>query len=184
MKEYANAGDFRTIFTEDASNLRLLSLLLTADSEKAEKCFVTGLEDCANGSPVFLRWARSWAQRTITQNAIREMAPICDSADRPSRSVALEKSRAQLALSEEHRHFASILSLEIFERFVIVLSVLERYSDRECALLLGTSLPVIRETRMRALKQIADSNRTQGLSPDDFDDALLGFHLKTVGATE
>jgi hypothetical protein len=36
--------------------------------------------------------------------------------------------------------FAIVLALEDFERFVYVLSVLERYSDQTCAVLLGTGI--------------------------------------------
>ena len=53
--------------------------------------------------------------------------------------------------------FASVLGLEDFERFVYVLSVLERYPDQTCAVLLGTSIQQILEARIRGLRHIADS---------------------------
>ena len=53
-----------------------------------------------------------------------------------------------------------VLALENFERFVFVISVLERYSDQECALLLGCSIQDIRETRVRALEHIAAPTNT------------------------
>src|SRR5258706_14029025 len=72
---YATKADFGQIFHEDMSELYLLSFLLTADREKAEQCFVSGLEDAVNGSPVFREWARSWARRGIIQNAVRAINP-------------------------------------------------------------------------------------------------------------
>jgi hypothetical protein len=42
---YSNSGDFRRIFSEEIDSLYVLSLLLTADPEKAEQCFVSSLED-------------------------------------------------------------------------------------------------------------------------------------------
>jgi len=57
------------------NGLYLLSLLLTADREKAEQCFVSGLEDAVDGNPVFKEWARSWARRVIIQNAVRVINP-------------------------------------------------------------------------------------------------------------
>ena len=45
---YANSADFRQVFDEDMEGLYLLSFLLTADREKAEQCFVSGLEDAVN----------------------------------------------------------------------------------------------------------------------------------------
>ena len=77
---YASHEDFHTIFNEDLKELYQLSFLLTRDPAKAERCLVSGLEDCVSGNQVFREWARSWAKRTIVQNAIRELKP------RPSQS--------------------------------------------------------------------------------------------------
>ena len=57
------------------NSLYLLSFLLTADREKAEQCFVSGLEDAVEGNPVFKEWARSWARRVIILNAVRVINP-------------------------------------------------------------------------------------------------------------
>ena len=75
---YASREDFRRIFSEDLDGLYQLSFLLTRDSERAERCFVAGLEDCVTGTLVFREWARSWAKRTIIQNAIGELNPRPD----------------------------------------------------------------------------------------------------------
>src|SRR6266436_3362958 len=72
---YANSDDFRRIFDDDMNSLYLLAFLLTADREKAEQCFVSGLEDAVEGNPVFKEWARSWARRAIIQNAVRVIKP-------------------------------------------------------------------------------------------------------------
>jgi hypothetical protein len=49
-----------------------------------------------------------------------------------------------------------VLVLGDFERFVFVLSVLERYTDRECSVLLKSSLQEIEETRRRAVQHMAE----------------------------
>src|SRR6266403_2335302 len=72
---YASREDFHTIFNEDLRQLYQLSFLLTRDPAKAERCLVVGLEDCVRENRVFREWARSWAKRTIVQNAIRELKP-------------------------------------------------------------------------------------------------------------
>src|ERR1700734_1321289 len=72
---YASSADFCRIFDEDMNDLYLLSFLLTADREKAEQCFVSGLEDAVEGNPVFKEWARSWARRVIIVNAVRVINP-------------------------------------------------------------------------------------------------------------
>ena len=79
-------------------NLHLLSFLLTADLAKAEECFVSGLEDCVEGTYVFRDWAQSWARRTIIQNAIRMLAPRKNHstvADAPSDAVNCSFGRTQ-----------------------------------------------------------------------------------------
>jgi DNA-directed RNA polymerase specialized sigma24 family protein len=158
---YASHDDFRTIFKEGMKELYQLSFLLTSDPIKAERCLVSGLEDCVSGNPVFREWARSWAKRTIVQNAIRELKP------RPSQSNS-PLSRAMFSNLDEHSrdpggHFEidAVLRLADFHRFVFVMSVLEHYSEHECALLLGCSARDIREGRARALMELADSPRME-----------------------
>lgn len=158
---YASHEDFRTIFNEDLKGLYQLSFLLTRDPAKAERCFVSGLEDCISGHRVFREWARSWAKRTIVQNAIRELKP------RPSRSNS-HLSGPMFSDMDQHSggpcgHFEldAVLRLEDFERFVFIMSVLEHYSEHDCALFLGCSDRDIREGRTRALKELATSHHME-----------------------
>jgi hypothetical protein len=153
--EYATSDDFRKLFTEDMNHLYLLSLLLTANCEEAERCFVAGFADCVDGNPIFKKWASSWARRIIVHNGIRIIAPHIS----PARSAASGSYSANEDLPKtilQNSPLASVLELEDFERFVYVLSFLERYPARKCAVLLGTSLQQILETRIRALQQIAE----------------------------
>jgi DNA-directed RNA polymerase specialized sigma24 family protein len=153
---YASREDFHTIFDEDHKELYRLSFLLTRDSEKAEQCFVGGLEDCVAGNSVFHEWARSWAKRAIIQNAIRELKPRPSQSNSPL-SGAISPDIDQLSRGPG-RHFEmdAVLRLADFERFVFILSALEHYSEHDCALLLGCSVKEIREGRTRALKEQAD----------------------------
>lgn len=154
---YASREDFHRIFNEDLKELYQLSFLLTRDPAKAERCLVVGLEDCVRGNRVFREWARSWAKRTIVQNAIRELKP----RPRQSNSFlsgAIFPDIDQLS-SRSGNHFEvdAVLRLADFERFVFIMSALEHYSEYDCALLLGCSARDIREGRSRALKELADS---------------------------
>lgn len=161
---YANSEDFRRIFMEGVTELYQLSFLLTGDQTKAEKCFVSGIEDCVAENRVFREWARSWAKRTIIQNAIRELRP------RPSPSSsyisASVPSHNQL-LTDSNEHYAvdDILELKDFERFVFVMSVLEHYSQHECALLLGCPISDIRQARVRALEEVAGVHHLVPFTP-------------------
>src|SRR5258708_7017926 len=75
LAPYASSDDFCRIFSEEMDGLYQLSFLLTGDREKAEQCFVSGLEDSVKGRPVFREWARSWARRAIIQCAVRVINP-------------------------------------------------------------------------------------------------------------
>ncbi len=149
--QYASSDDFQQIFKEEMNSLYLLSFLLTADRQKAEECFVSGLEDAVEGNPVFKEWARSWAKRKIIENALSVMKAT--SAEESARSVSALKSEVRL-FSEEQLAMASILALPTFERFVYVISVLEHYSDQECCVLLGCSRRDMIDARTRALQAL------------------------------
>jgi len=49
---------------------------------------------------------------------------------------------------------AAVLELRPFERFVYVISVLERYSDQDCSILLGCARRDVVATRIRAFQQL------------------------------
>ncbi len=148
--EYATHSDFRTIFIEHVQRLYLLALLLTGDHPTAERCFVAAFALCAEGSCVFKDWATSWSSRSVIKNAIRMTSP----------APALE-SRPDLIRNHNELNFVSssllksLQELPPFDRFVFVISVLERYSDRECSALLSCAVTDILPTRIRAMQQLS-----------------------------
>ena len=147
--QYASRGDFCRVFYEETDSLYRLSFLLTADSEKAQQGFVSGLENSVNGSPVFKDWARSWARRAIIQNAVRIINPRPKEENAPS-----DSSTDGRTLANGQPEIAAVLDLAPFERFVFVMSVLEHYSEHECSILLGCSRREVVAARIRALRQI------------------------------
>lgn len=153
---YASREDFCRIFIEDLDELYQLSFLLTRDSQKAERCFVGGVEDCVAGNSVFREWARSWAKRAIIQNAIRELKPRPSQRNPVSPTVLADIDQFASAPGK-HFEIDAVLRLKDYERFVFVLSILEHYSEHDCALLLGSTVAEIREARSRALNELATS---------------------------
>lgn len=149
---YANRKDFCQIFNEDMDSLYLLAFLLTADREKAEKCFVSSMGDAVKGTPVFKEWARSWARRTVMQNAVRRINPR--PGDGNGDSIHASRDNDAALPVEGQAQVGAVLGLESFERFVYVMTVLERYSEYECALLLGSARRDVLAARTRALQQL------------------------------
>jgi len=158
---YASSADFQQIFDEDMNRLYLLSYLLTGDREKAEQCFVSGLEDAVGSNPVFKEWARSWARRVIIQNAVRLMNPRAAGKDGRLRSASVDNGDKAIA-AEPQAEIAAVLALEPFDRFVYVVTVLEEYSEQDCSVLLGCARRDVLAARMRALLQIGRSMESHG----------------------
>jgi len=176
--EYANAADFCQIFDKDMSSLYLLSLLLTGDHEKAEQCFVSGLENAVNRNRVFKEWARGWARRVIIQNALHIMNP------RPGvKNSALNSASIAMNGKSERVEIAAVLGLQPFNRFVFVMSVLDGYSEHDCSILLGCSRRNVLAARVRALQQIgnvAEFLRARNISDDRAASALTGIDASAL----
>jgi hypothetical protein len=149
--EYATCKDFRQIFSEDMAGLHLLAYLLTADSVKAEQCFVAGLEDSIHGNLVFRQWARAWSKRAIIQNAIKVMSP----APGQQNTVQGIAAASQNGNGSDNPLVAMVTRWAAFERFVFVMSVLEGYSLRECSTLLACSDHDVMSAKSQLLQRLA-----------------------------
>jgi DNA-directed RNA polymerase specialized sigma24 family protein len=152
--------DFCQLFTREMKSLYSLALLLTGRPEKAERCFISSLEDCLKGRAVGREWAHSWAKRVVIKNAIRLITSYVHCAeitalpvygvpdeDLPNPHVGNPVVRCVFALGD-------------FERFVFVMTVLERYSDCDSAILLGCRQQEIRAGRIRAIQELAAAHCT------------------------
>ena len=138
---YATPEDFCVIFNEDMNRLYLMALLLTGDQVRAEQCFSAALEDCRQRHDIFAEWGRSWSRRAIVKQAMRLTSVATDQR-------TAETAPAAMGENDNVRH---VLQLPVFERFVFVMSVLEKYSLHECAALLNCRVRDVETTRVRAL---------------------------------
>lgn len=165
--QYATSKDFCQVFAENLKQLYVLSFVMTGNHELAEQCFVAALEEGVHSHYVFSEWAGSWAKRTIVQAAIR----ILQSPSRYGNSSVSDRFTSNSSKSIGFGDFELylVLTLEDLERFVFVMSVLESYSDHECALLIGCSLRDVREARIRALERMRTFDRT------DHSDSVLNW---------
>jgi hypothetical protein len=148
--DYATQADFCAIFRQHLNHLYLSALVLAADEVVAEKCLLAAFDLCTKGGPVFRELALSWSRRNIIKSAIRLISP----APYDGSQCHWIGDCGHLEVDQDES-LKCVQELPPFERFVFAISVLERYSDRECALLLGCSYADILPARIRAFQQIA-----------------------------
>ena len=171
---YATRSDFCHIYVEERNGLFLLSLLLTADPQKAEQCFLSGFEDSVRNNYVFKERAHSWARRSTILQAIRLLCP------RPGEATESNGSRLSPLIgnvaAEVHAYsdFARIVALNSFERFVFVMSILERYSAQECSLLLGCFRRDVINAQASAVRHLASVVITTETQPENDFVSLAG----------
>ena len=158
---------FCDVFEQHTNALYLLALLLVADAEVAEQCFLSGLDSCLDGRIVPQECAYSWSKRAIIKSAIRLMAPAPE---------AQTSNQAEDANQSVASPLDRVRGLQPFDRFVFVMSVLESYPNRECAILLNCSVDDVVKARSRALLQIA---KNKGLAPMV---SVLPFHPQEIQA--
>src|SRR5208282_3046394 len=156
---YATTDDFQRLFAREMTDLFRLSLHLTADAEKAESCLILAMRECFANSTVAKEWALIWARRMVVCNAIRlvlgtERTIPRDACNEAGPDFHFQPGDYRI---EALRESLSILALPDFDRLVFVISVLERYSILDCALLLGKSPKDVNEARVRAITQIVSS---------------------------
>ena len=150
---YSTAVDFIEIYNEEMRSLFLLSVLLTADPEKAEQCFAGGLEECFHRFDVSPEWASLWARRIVVKHAITLIKPVPMQANYQSLTDLPWNSRPN-----HDNLIDAFLALPTFDRFVFVLSLLERQSDEDCFALLGCKPCDVESARARALRCLADAD--------------------------
>jgi DNA-directed RNA polymerase specialized sigma24 family protein len=148
-RDYATRGDFCRIFQEDMQSLYQLAFLLTGNHADAEQCFVAGIEDALNEDAVFEDRARNWSRRAVIKNAIRMIASAAArSYGQPDHCAEAEDESAPCTT------IGAVAQLATLDRIVFVMTVLERYSEWECAALLGCSARDVHQARIRALQQL------------------------------
>jgi hypothetical protein len=152
---YATGKDCCKILTDEMHSLYLLSFLLTADPDKAEQCFVSGMGDSEEEIGVFMARARAQVRRMILQHAIWMIMPAPERAD--DFSFALRKGSAA---SGETNLFDAIVGLNAFERFVYVMSVLENQTDDDCSTLLRCPRRDVIIARVLALERLANTYKS------------------------
>ena len=178
--EYATSSDFCRVYVEQMNSLYLLSLLLTADPQKAEQCFLSGFDESVSNKSVFKERAHLWARRSIIFQAIRLLCP------RPNDENESNEARPSPLIGQVpgtvpaevlvYPNFARIIGLNAFERFVFIMSILEKYSVQECSLLLGCFRQDVINARTAAIRHLANVAIATETQPETEVSAFAGIN--------
>jgi hypothetical protein len=161
VNEYAMAHDFQELFAHEMADLFRLAFLLTADSERAERCLFVTIDECMASNSVVKWWLPVWTRNALIRNAIRI---VTGSPIRPSRNILQRPTLTAIRKSQESAIDASdespgLLLLSDFDRLAYVISIVEHYPARDCAKLLGRSRQEVSDALDRAVGQIAAFER-------------------------
>jgi hypothetical protein len=149
--DYAEHADFCHVFETDTKPLYLLAFLLTANHKQSEQCFVSTVEEAFKEQAVFKEWARSWVKRRLIENAIEIASPA--SAQKVQKRDLWGAGQRE---PQRECEIDVVTKLAAFERFIFVMSILERYSNWDCSLLLECSINKVAHARMSALLRLSD----------------------------
>jgi len=149
--DYATSTDFCKAFESDMKSLYLLAFLLTANHNDAEQCFVATVDAAFEEQAVFTQWARSWVRRSLVTNAIQIVSP--KSGRGTGKRDLWNVERSAMPGNDE---IDGLTRLAPLQRFIFVMSILERYSAFECSVLLGCDMRKVVQARMRALRRLAE----------------------------
>ncbi len=147
--DYAKAADFYEVLQRDMKPLYLLVFLLTANHRQAEQCFALAVENSFEGQFAFKEFTRTWIERNMIRNAIGIVCPA-------SASSGVQRDLWNPGQQTTHRdaEINAVTQLAPLERFVFVMSILQRYSAWECSLLLNCSTKKVARAQLRALRRL------------------------------
>lgn len=174
---YATPEDFEQLFAKQKTELLRLSLHLTADAGKAERCLILAMIDCVFRSTVSKDRVHTWARRMVIRNAIRLVWGTPNYILGES-GFEFHLQPSELPLQELPESIV-ILTLPDLDRLVFVICVLERYSILDCALLLGKSPQEVYDAIVRAKRVVLPleewrDHETTAKSPGNMYGALCG----------
>ena len=149
--DYVTHDDFCRVLEKDMKPLYLLAFLLTGNHKESEQCFVSTVENSFRERAVFREWVLPWVKRGLIKNAIEIVSPGSPRND-AKRDLW---SAGQYAIQGQYG-IDTVTKLATFERFVFVMSILERYSNWECSMLLACGMNKVAQAQMRALRRLPE----------------------------
>lgn len=163
--DYATCHDLKRLFINEMNSFYLLAYMLTGDNATAEQCLVAALDDCVNGPSVLKHSVRWWARRKIIHNAIRTIRPGATVSHITAHANNFKANERETGLySDLYSDVAMTVLRQLpdFQRFVFVMSFLERYLNEDSSMLLGCTVAEVRDGQTEALRQITRAHAKNG----------------------
>jgi len=148
------------IFRDHMSELYWLAFLLTGDRERSVQAY-TGALNSEAPAPGLHKFMLSWARRLVVVAAlgtIRRQLRESELRTRPAteselNGLALSASLDRASFTKEELE-AALLSMDVFIRCAVVLTIFERLSVKEAAELLGADKNTVKSAQARGVTEM------------------------------
>jgi DNA-directed RNA polymerase specialized sigma24 family protein len=167
---------------EYASDLYWLAFLLTGHREISIEATVEALELRDTANPFFSAWMHGWSRKVVVAKALgairEELAASAGRVD-TKRCLRHRSPRQESSLSPGTTKVQlerALLAIDVFPRCAVLLSVFEKLSIDDTAVLLNSDPDRVEAARSCGLQELAGNlAEMQGQAPDaDLAPGLLG----------
>jgi DNA-directed RNA polymerase specialized sigma24 family protein len=137
-----------------------LAFLLTGDRARSLEVSSEALASPDDRSPFFATWMHAWSRRVVIAKALaamrdelaasarRTLSARLDKAALPARNWALAQGTTKLQLE------AALLTIDVFSRCALLLSLFEGASLEDVAILLDSELALVRKAQAIGLHEL------------------------------
>ena len=148
------------IFEDHAAELHWLAYLVTGSHDRGVRAFTKALEFEDNGTPAMADFLPSWSRHLVIDASLETIRPqLRESAWRTNRApdpdpatVVALRPPAQMTTPEFER---ALLAIDLFPRCALLLTVFEKLSLEDAALLLDADEALVRKARNQGLLELA-----------------------------
>jgi DNA-directed RNA polymerase specialized sigma24 family protein len=150
------------IFEDHAAELHWLAYLLTGNQDRSVQAFTKALDSEDYANPAIADFMVSWSRKLVIGAALETIRPeLRESALRTARSedpdpaalVASKPAEPHPMTSPEFQR--AVLAIDAFPRCALLLTVFEKLSLDDAALLLNADKALVRKARAQGLLELA-----------------------------
>ena len=145
--------------TKDAADLLWLAFLLTGRREISLDIAVDAINSQNEGDPFFTTWMGAWARRTVIAKALGAIRGELAQSARRTRMARVKHGAAPQGWSlnpetTKARLEEALLSIDVFPRAAVVLSIFEGIRIADAAVLLDADAALVRKAQAIGLSEL------------------------------